>query len=102
MPKMKITVLRNMANQDFAEQYCESANVAPCDRFKEGQEFILDTVMTCPEGFCGWAWDDIHKGALALMVGGSFKGWMNTDNTLISCCTDGIRPVVFKLERIDD
>ena len=27
--------------------------------------------------------------------------WMKADNTFISCCTDGIKPVVFKLERIE-
>jgi uncharacterized repeat protein (TIGR04076 family) len=102
MSKLKITVLRTMSNADFAAEYCESADVTPCTAFKEGQEFVLDSPMDCPEGFCGWAWEDLHKGVLTLMKGGSFKGWMKDDKTLISCCTDGIRPVVFKLERIDE
>ena len=101
MAKMKITVLRNMANQDFAEEYCERTDVTPCDRFTEGEEFLLDGVK-CPEGFCSWAWDDIYKGVLVLAHGGDMKGWMKDDRTLISCCTDGIRPVVFKIERLED
>ncbi|MFX0209054.1 MAG: TIGR04076 family protein [Candidatus Hodarchaeota archaeon] len=42
------------------------------------------------------------------MQGGNFRNyigktgkiwkWMKTDNTYITCCTDGIRPVIFKLE----
>ena len=26
---------------------------------------------------------------------------MNEENTMITCCNDGTRPVIFKLERID-
>ena len=29
------------------------------------------------------------------------KGWMRDENTMIACCNDGIRPVIFKIERID-
>ncbi|HHX99854.1 MAG TPA: TIGR04076 family protein [Methanothermobacter sp.] len=27
---------------------------------------------------------------------------MKDDKTMIACCTDGIRPVVFKLEKLED
>ena len=37
-----------------------------------------------------------------LMQGGSImKGWMKDENTMITCCSDGTRPVIFKIERID-
>ena len=29
------------------------------------------------------------------------KGWMKEENTMICCCNDGTRPVIFKIERID-
>ncbi len=29
------------------------------------------------------------------------KGWTNDDRMMISCCNDGTRPVIFKIERID-
>ena len=29
------------------------------------------------------------------------KGWMKEENTMIACCSDGTRPVIFKIERID-
>lgn len=29
------------------------------------------------------------------------KGWMETENEMIACCSDGTRPVIFKIERID-
>jgi uncharacterized repeat protein (TIGR04076 family) len=103
MAKLKVTVLRMMENRDYADEYCDDpATALPCTDFTVGQEFITHSADIRPEGFCGWAWNDIHKGALTLMNGGNFRWWMKNDNELISCCTDGIRPVVFKLERIDD
>lgn len=29
------------------------------------------------------------------------KGWTNDDRMMIACCSDGTRPVIFKIERID-
>ena len=29
------------------------------------------------------------------------KGWMKEEKTMITCCSDGTRPVIFKIERID-
>ncbi|MFA6363123.1 TIGR04076 family protein [Methanoregula sp.] len=29
------------------------------------------------------------------------EGWMKDERTMIACCSDGIRPVVFRIERID-
>lgn len=51
---------------------------------------------------CDWAWNDIQKVLLAMMLGADFGLWMKDSNTFIACCTDGIKPVVFKLERSED
>lgn len=29
------------------------------------------------------------------------KGWMKRENEMIACCSDGMRPIIFKIERID-
>ena len=29
-------------------------------------------------------------------------GWMNDDKVMIACCNDGTRPVIIKIERIDE
>lgn len=29
------------------------------------------------------------------------KGWMKEENTMITCCSDGTRPVIIKIERIE-
>ena len=37
----------------------------------------------------------------ALYVPESMHGWTNDDRVMIACCSDGTRPVIFKIERID-
>lgn len=89
MPKCKITVLKRMLNQDLAEEYRQD-QVAPCESFTEGQEFIVDGFKQ-PENFCGWAWNDIQKVFVALMLEGNFAAWMKDDKAMIACCTDGLK-----------
>lgn len=73
--------------------------------FEEGQDFLVDGLEK-PINFCEWAWKDILRFVTALSTGGNFsqdifKGWMKDDNVMITSCTDGLRPVVFKIERIN-
>ena len=52
--------------------------------------------------FCSEAWDAISRYIYTGLQGGSImKGWMREENTMICCCNDGTRPVIFKIERID-
>jgi uncharacterized repeat protein (TIGR04076 family) len=64
-------------------------------------EFISDNFLEMPQGFCGWAWGDIHKILVTFYKGGDFV-LTKEDNKMITCCTDGIRPVIFEIERITD
>ena len=101
MPACKITVLKRVLNQDLADQYCRS-EVTPCSTFSEGQEFIVEYGDLPPDEFCDWAWNDIYPAYLALVKGSDFSPWMKEGNSMIRCCSDGVRPVVFMLERISD
>jgi len=101
MATVRITVLKRMANQDLVDEFCEANVTVPCPNFTEGQEFIVEGDRQ-PEGFCGAAWHDIHKSYLTIRHGGSFGGWMKDDDTIIACCSDGLRPVVFEVKRISD
>ncbi len=94
--KVKITVVRRLVNEDLLKEYADSV-WDPCEKLSDGQEFITDGV-DMPQGFCGWAWTDIHKCVLTLARGGSFIGVK--PGVFVTCCTDGFRPVTFKLERI--
>jgi uncharacterized repeat protein (TIGR04076 family) len=106
MQKAKITVVKRVSNLDVAQEYMgkeyKPKDRIPCPHFEEGQEFILDSWGVPPEGFCAWAWADIHKYILFVMGGGSYNSpWVEQDGAAIACCTDGYRPVVFKIERIE-
>jgi uncharacterized repeat protein (TIGR04076 family) len=73
-----------------------------CEAFKEGQEFIVEDSLAKPEGFCNWAWRDIFKDVSVMRFGGNFwPGWVEKGK-MYSCCTDGIRPVSFFMERLED
>ena len=37
----------------------------------------------------------------ALQGGSIMHGWTNDERMMITCCNDGTRPVIFKIERID-
>ena len=107
MSKCKITVLKKYYDPEIAAEYCANPDPGPCSIFEEGQEIIIDRdayfSMKIPGEFCGEAWHCINHYVYSAIQGGSLmEGWSKDENTLIACCNDGVRPVVFKLERIDD
>jgi uncharacterized repeat protein (TIGR04076 family) len=102
----KITVLRREFYQDLADEYLADPKVGKCSLFQDSQEFMVDSVsfwkMMNGE-FCAEAWDSISRYVYAALQGGSImKGWTNSENMMITCCNDGVRPVIFKLERVDE
>ncbi len=98
----KITVLKRMANADIADEYMkEEHRIVPCPYLEDGQEFIFEDWGAVPDGLCSWAWMDIHKGVMLVMGGGSSPS-VKHEGMVIACCSDGARPVVFKIERLED
>lgn len=95
---VKITVLERTRNEDFLET-CAESMWEPCERLRVGQEFISEN-CNMPADFCSWAWADILKYAVTLARGGNFVGVRS--GCFVSCCTDGFRPVFFKLERMEE
>ena len=71
-----------------------------CNAFKPGDVFVSERGRK-PDNFCEWAWFDIYKDLQVLRFGGSFYPWIE-DDSMYTCCTDGVRPVTFKLERITE
>lgn len=106
MNKCKITVLKKIANFDLVEAYMgqdyAARPIVPCHILSEGQTFIIDHPSEMPKGFCGSAWITIHPEILCLMNGGDFTPWVRQPGTMIVSCKDGFRPVVFKLERLEE
>lgn len=102
MAKCRITVLKRTVHRDLIDEYWKegiAVQSGPCERFEDGQEFTLDDTLAPPAGFCSWAWADIRSSVLAIMFGADLP-W-SRPGVNIACCTDGCRPVIFKVERID-
>ena len=102
MADVKITVVKKIDNREmFGDNPPVAFSIAsPCDRVEEGQEFISEN-GACPPGFCTWAFADIQRDITHLRFGGDFP-WIKEKGKMLSSCTDGVRPVIFKLEIIED
>lgn len=100
----KITVIKRTINHDIINDYLkeEYQNVKACNRFKDGEEFLItkESRYKPPEGFCQWAWADIRNDLLTITYGG-YIPHMKNESTNIVGCTDWFRPVYFKLERVE-
>ena len=101
MTKLKITVVKGFTAKDvFGENIPEyfGKNLGPCSKHKVGQEFILDGT-NCPDGFCNWAYADFQKTLVRFyLLNNNSKG----ARAWYLACTDGMHPVVFRLERLSD
>lgn len=104
--KCKITVLRKECYKNIQEQYLADPQSGPCPMFHPGDEFIVttDEWMHLMHGkFCSEAWDCVSRYVYTAMSGGPImNGWTAKSNEMIACCNDGTRPVIFKIERIED
>lgn len=102
----KVTVVKKLYNEDMAKE-CGQIDSGPCKYFKLGQEFITYDFSQPKDFLCGLAWNDLSKVVTAFLCDGNFSsgifsGCMKNEKTMIACCTDGIRPVVFKIEKFED
>jgi uncharacterized repeat protein (TIGR04076 family) len=98
LSKCKITVEKITFNKDIAKKYSKEW-LKPCNVFIEGQEFEIQDPWSMPNGFCSTAWSDLLKNIQTISLGGNFPSILKEGNS-ISCCTDGIRPVIFRIERL--
>ena len=101
MAKCKITVLKTTVFQDLADQFVTDPYYGPCPVHQVGQTFVTGGIFgnEMPEGFCAQAWQSLVMPVNVLIGGGKVLGF---DEKHITCCADGLRPVVFLLERVDD
>ncbi len=100
MKKCKITVLKTMLNEELAKEYgCKG--LGKCPFHKSGDVFYADYAK--PEGLCDEAWKAFYQYVFALSNGCGilFQGdWIDKPGVAICSCNDGIRPVIFKIERM--
>lgn len=102
--KLKITVERIFTPKEvFGHEIRQTSNgnaIPRCPVFEVGQEFIAENGFTCPDGFCGSAWRDLTV-RLTMFDLIEDMDWPRKGMTYVAC-GDGVRPVIFKLERLKD
>jgi uncharacterized repeat protein (TIGR04076 family) len=94
--KVKITVYKKFDCPELPDY------AGGCHKVQIGQEFIVKEDGLMPEGFCYWAWNDIWPVIMTLRFGGNLTYCPSQEGLMYSSCTDGMSPVVFKIERIAD
>lgn len=125
--KVKVTVIDKKLYPELQAQYCADPESGMCSCYNVGDEFIFERYGTADDfwhmglntlkqtvhkaediaggtGFphCSEAWDAISRYIYTGLQGGSImRGWMNDEKVMIACCSDGTRPVIFKIERMD-
>ena len=104
LPQCRITVLKRTIHQDLIEEHLDESYgpIGLCECFEDGQEFVVDPSGMAEDIFsrCPWAWADIRHDILTVAYGGDMPG-MKRPGTLITGWTDWLRPVLFKVERLD-
>lgn len=95
---VKISVVKKLGIKElWGNEVPESGSEDLCPRFQV-DEVYMTKGLSMPEDWpCSWAWHDIFKEVLHLALDGDF--FVGPGNVIYACCTDGLRPVFFKIER---
>ncbi|NDO46657.1 TIGR04076 family protein [Clostridium sp. MD294] len=125
--KVKVTVIDKKLYPELQSKYCANPNSGMCPCYNIGDEFIFERYGSADDFWhmglntlkqsvtsqhttaggnrfphCSEAWDAISRYIYTALQGGSImRGWMNDERVMIACCSDGTRPVIFKIERLD-
>jgi len=101
MPKCSIAVLKRTIHRDLIDEYAETAcrDLDRCECFEVGDSFIVDPAAVPEEPLTRSpsAWADIRQTILPVTCGSDLPG-MNRPGTMITGCTDWLRPVILKVE----
>ena len=101
MARITITVLKKFNPKDVFGHDIMSPKgdiIPTCYVFEEGEELVV-TDLEKPEKFCGWGWKTVLED-IKILDSGDDVSWTEP-GVIYSSCTDGVRPVCFKLERMD-
>lgn len=104
--RIRITVLKAEVNEELAAQYGQlqpdgSRTTHPCPFFHAGDRFMFSLKGGISGGnFCEMAKNDLFTMLVGLAGKGSVvpEGEKRNIPPEICCCSDGLRPVFFKLE----
>lgn len=97
---VKITILRKLKVEDIHKDYAKSNIPVVCVKGQEGDEYVSKSGQI-PDKFCSGAWEGL-KSKVSLLASGSNSPYAKQDGIAIHSCNDGLHPVIFKLERVED
>jgi uncharacterized repeat protein (TIGR04076 family) len=99
--KLKVTVVRKFSPEDvFGPDHGVTyyGGEIPACGLELGQEFIVEDHRFMPEGFCGRAWHDLYTTLMIYYYGGDIE--YPELGVTYQPCGDGVKPVVFKIEKM--
>ena len=125
--KCKMTILDKKLYPELQEAYCADPQSGPCPCYHVGDQSLFErydgaddfwkmgagTLIKATHGIdgvaggpgrphCSELWDAVSRYIYTALQGGSImRGWMKDERVMIACCSDGTRPVIVKLERLD-
>ena len=125
--KVKVTVIDKKLFPELQARYCADPAAGACPCYAVGDEFVFERYGTADDFWhmglntlrqtvstadgtaggstfphCSEAWDAISRYIYTGLQGGAImRGWMNDERVMIACCSDGTRPVIFRIERLD-
>ena len=99
---MRLTVIDKKCFPELQEQYCANKEAGACSCYNVGDVFEFYRADGPKIPHCSELWDAISRYIYTGLQGRPImRGWMEKENEMIACCSDGTRPVIFKIERID-
>lgn len=100
--RVKATVVRRYLHQDLIDELVgEDVTIERCPVFEDGQQFVFNDWPSKPAGFCDMAWQAINMGLMLCWFDADLDS-ITIPNKWQACCPDGLRPVVFTIERMGD
>lgn len=125
--KCKMTILDKKLYPELQEAYCADPQSGPCPCYHAGDQYLFErydgaddfwkmgagTLIKATHGIdgiaggpdrphCSELWDAVSRYIYTALQGGSImRGWIKDERVMIACCSDGTRPVIVKLERLD-
>ena len=103
MRKVLITVIKRAFYPELADKYLsEGREAGPCPIHQEGERYVYEGGAEMPKGFCPWAWITIYPAVSNKFAGGFDNDWYKSGRISVECCTDGVRPVVYLIEAVDE